>query len=155
MHPVQVSRSLLPGMCNSGGNPTWPNMGDALGFNFTRNIVLIGDGPMTVSGQASSQRDVRRTHWAQNLYWAQNSTVVEWLRTQPVWPNETTLSEWTASPHTAKGRDASIIAQPGFVDAEHRNFKLKPESPAILHGFFVPFDLNAGAVSNPFDHKDL
>ena len=27
-----ISDGLLPGMCNSGGNPTWPDMGSAVGF---------------------------------------------------------------------------------------------------------------------------
>ena len=27
-----ISDGLLPGMCNPGGNPTWPDMGSAVGF---------------------------------------------------------------------------------------------------------------------------
>lgn len=55
------------------------------------------------------------------------------------------LSCWQAK----TGNDAgSVYADPGFVDYEHRDFRLKPTSPALKLGF-EPFDFSKAGLSDP------
>ena len=146
----KVSDGLLPGMCNSGGNPTWPKMGGADGFNYTRNIVLLQDGPLQVGTPASAQKDDRNTHWSGNTYWSANESTVGNLKTAAVWPNGTTLSEWAASKYVAQGANGPpLIADPMFKDPQNRDFTVQPGSPALKRGF-APFEVIAGCMGNPF-----
>ena len=139
-------------MCNSGGNPTWPDMGNALGFNFSRNIVLLGESPATATGGFPSvQKDVRETRWSGNIFWSLNHTVTELMRTAAVWPNATTLVEWSSSDHVATGALAPLVADPLFQDLQ--TFALQPSSPALQRGF-KPFRVSrSGCRNNPFEPK--
>ncbi len=139
-------------MCNSGGNPTWPNMGSALGFNFSHNIVLLDESGATATGRfPSSQKDVRQTHWSGNTFWSLNHTVTELMRTAAVWPNATTLAQWSSSDHVASGALAPLVADPLFHDL--KTFTLQPNSPALQRGF-VPFSVSrSGCRGNPFEPK--
>ena len=139
-----ISARLLPGMCNSGGNPTYPDMGAAIGFNFTRNIVLL-DGPAEPPTRMPSVfRDTRQTHWERNTYYSLNSTVVTALNRAPVWPNGSTLSEWSASIWTGKDQAGSIVADPLFSEPKSRIFNLSSASPAFRLGF-QPFAVDPGS----------
>ena len=54
----------------------------------------------------------------------------------------------------SKGQDAhSIIADPLFVDPEHDNFSLKPDSPALKVGF-KPIDLSKVGPASVHRDKD-
>ena len=146
-----ISSGLLPGMCNSGGNPTYPEMG-ALGFNLTTNIVLLSSQAAIVGRPQSSQSDVRNSHWARNTYFSHNATIVDLIRTGAVWPNGTTLAEWSESEHAGRGADASVVADPMFADPSSRNFTLLPSSPALRLGFQELDDAaSAGCSGNPFE----
>jgi hypothetical protein len=68
---ARLQPKLLPGMCNSGGNPTWPDMGDAIGFSFERNIVLVGDED--VAATSVSKYDTRNATFNNNVYWAESA----------------------------------------------------------------------------------
>ena len=171
-----ISSALLPGMCNSGkytsnpsvvcnfwacfgqracnlgGNPTYPDMGTAVGFNFTTNIVLLSPEPAIVGTPKSSQKDVRNSMFARNTYFSENKTIVDLLRTAAVWPNGTTLAQFDAGEHTGRGADANIIADPMVVDAQARNFKLRSGSPALRLGFVELDDAaSAGCSGNVFE----
>lgn len=148
-----VSSGLLPSMCNKGGNPTWPDMGGAMGFNYTSNVILLGAGPREHGRVASSQRDLRQTRWGWNTYWALNATVVGYIKHQRVWPNATTLAEWASSEYIERGAAAPSIVDPMFVDPEGGDFTLQEESPVLTQPGFSPWDTstaNIGCVDNPF-----
>jgi len=151
--PPDLAPALLPGMCNKGGNPTWPTMGSAVGFNYSNNIALVASSEAVIASYASSSMsDVRKSHWSRNVYWSANASIVRDMRTAKCWPNGTTLASWSRSPHAARGAAASQVVDPHFVDAPLRSmgFGIKPDSPAIKLGF-VPIDMSGvGCSGNPF-----
>jgi len=60
------------------------------------------------------------------------------------------FAEWQAG-----GRDQnSLIADPGFVDAAARDFRLKPNSPALRIGF-EPLDLGTAGLHGPEAWRNL
>ena len=140
-------------MCNGGGNPTWPNMGGADGFNFTQNIVLLSEEPLQVGAVSGAERDDRNTHWGSNTYWSANAQNVNALQTAAVWPNGTTLAEWASSKYVDQG-NPPLIADPKFKDPKERDFELLPGSPAVSRNGFIPFQLKAGCTGNPFVGDD-
>jgi len=97
-------------------------------FTFTRNIVLWRDGPLF--SRPCTDPDVEFHH---NLYWRTNG--------EPVTFSGLTLAEWRK---LGKG-EGSLVAEPLFVDAEKRDFRLKPGSPALKIGF-KPFDFTKAGV---------
>ena len=101
---------------------------DWIPFTFQRNIVYWTDGPL-FSG-VWTDPNMRIDH---NLYYQTTG--------KPFSFAGMTLESWQAA-----GRDAgSIVADPGFVDADTRDFRLKPNSPALQIGF-VPFDASKAGV---------
>lgn len=108
--------------CNSGGNPTWPNL--THGFDFHRNIIFIDESanlsPLT------SDTDFRATHFDYNVYWQQGGG-----RSELEFPDKLSWSQWQAT-----GNDThSAIADPLFADAASGNYTLLPGSPALAMGF--------------------
>jgi len=106
--------------CNSGGNPTYPDI--PVGFNFTHNIVDVTDG----SGTFTYDKDYRSTIFDYNLYWS-NSTLQ--------FPSSSgTFKDWQKS-----GQDIhSLISDPLFVNpvlGPTGNFTLQSTSPAYKLGF--------------------
>lgn len=92
---------------------------------FARNIVIWKDGPLI----KEADWPTFNTLWDYNLYWPEAGQPVTFLKY--------TFDEWRAKdldPH-------SLVADPLFVDAPHRNFALRPESPAFGLGF-RPIDLS-------------
>ena len=109
---------------------------DRPAFTFRRNIVLWNGGPLLLG---SWQPNTALDH---NLYWD--------MAKSPVTFEGKTLAQWQAG-----GKDTgSLVADPGFVAPQRRDFAfkpgaLKPGSPAALIGF-QPFDpARAGVYGDP------
>ncbi|MBB6049677.1 right-handed parallel beta-helix repeat-containing protein [Armatimonas rosea] len=91
---------------------------DHLSFTVERTIVVWRDGPLLGSNWSGTPG--KNFLLRNNLYW---NTAGK----QPTLGDKDTTS---------------TLADPGFVNAEKDDFRLKPGSPALALGF-VPFDLNA------------
>lgn len=59
---TDISSKILPGMCNGGGNPTWPDMGNTNGFVFMNNIVFVGDENCTLKSSMYSHQVYKYTY---------------------------------------------------------------------------------------------
>jgi len=113
-------------------------------FIYERNIVVWDPvSPLLDGGEANwklndppGRGEPRDTAiFRRNLYWPTDGAVPAKLANKWTWP------EWQAL-----GRDAgSLFADPLFVDLAHRDFRLKPNSPASRIGF-KPWDLTIAGV---------
>jgi hypothetical protein len=105
---------------------------DHLSFTLQRNIVTWREGDLFHGSW--NDAGVALDH---NLYWMTSSKPIDFAGK--------TFSQWRAS-----GKDAgSLVADPLFVDPDHGDFRLKPNSPASEIGF-TPFDtLRAGVYGSP------
>ena len=101
-----------------------------LSFTFERNIVFWDQGSLFGYG---GWRAGARVDLGNNLYWRADGQAFELAGKS--W------DEWRAT-----GRDTgSLIADPMFEDPARRDFRLKPESPALKLGF-KPFDYTKAGV---------
>lgn len=99
---------------------------------FERNIVYEeSDAALMRTGYRPEAQVSRH-----NVYWAGADRVNEKLFSGAELPF-VTFNEWQAKGHDA----ASVMADPLFVDAARRDFRLRPESPALKMGF-KPTDLS-------------
>eukprot|EP00045_Choanoeca_perplexa_P012300 m.133752 g.133752 ORF g.133752 m.133752 type:complete len:683 (-) comp15954_c0_seq2:547-2595(-) len=106
--------------CNSGGNPTWPNL--PVGLTFDRNVVYL-DNITTVA----VDNDYRNASFSGNVYYSTRSPDL-------IFPNNTDWSTW-------QKRDLnSCICDPRLADVAAGNWTLLPDSPAWSKGF-TPIDL--------------
>jgi hypothetical protein len=106
---------------------------DHLSFTFTQNIVYwTNNSPLLGSNWRDDNFKIDG-----NLYWNPNHTVK--------FPGDLTLEQWREK----RGQDRnSIIADPLFVDAAKRDYRLKPDSPAKQIGF-VEFDYTKAGRTTP------
>ena len=103
-----------------------------------RNIVYNA-GPEMFSGN-NWNKDSKFTS-DKNCFWSEAGT--------PDFYDQT-FAEWQET-----GRDKnSIIADPGFVDAANRDFRLKPASPALALGF-KPIDMTEVGLQGPEEWTSL
>ena len=104
-----------------------------LSFTLDRNIVIWKGGPL-LTGDWSG----RNFRLDNNLYFETAGQAVAFAGA--------TLDEW----RKRTGQDLhSRVADPGFVDAEGRDFRLRPGGPAEQIGF-RPFDFTrAGVYGDP------
>lgn len=87
-------------------------------FTFERNIVYYDQGALL--GGHWSDNNAIMDH---NLYWNASGGPVTFLKDTP--------EDWRKRGHD----EHSVIADPLFVDAKKRDFRLKPDSPAFRLGF--------------------
>ena len=100
----------------------------------TRNIFYLTQGDLFSS---DAGRTDTQSKWDYNLYWRTDG--------QPMLFYEEEFSRWQAKGLDRHGR----VADPGFVDAAHGDFRLKPGSPALELGF-RPIDASkCGLVGRP------
>ncbi len=101
---------------------------DHLSFTFQNNIVYWDQSELLSANW--NDANVKLDH---NLYWNASG--------KPVKFGQLDLAAWQAT-----GKDeGSIVADPLFMDAKRRDFRLKPGSPAGKIGF-KPFDPNQAGV---------
>lgn len=101
-----------------------------LSFTFERNIVYWDQGQLLgYSGWGNGAKVVLRN----NLYWRAGGQPFDFVGK--------TWEQWRAA---GNDRD-SLIADPLFVAADKRDFRLRPGSPAAKIGF-KPFDLSQAGV---------
>jgi hypothetical protein len=108
-----------------------------LSFTFENNIVYW------------SQGDLLGSKWDDDHYVSRKNLF--WLTTRrPILFQGKTLKQWQAL-----GKEqGSLVANPQFVDPEHDDFHLKPNSPAKRIGF-VPFDFSQAGVYGDDAWKQL
>lgn len=101
-----------------------------LSFTFEHNLVYWDQGRLLGYGGWRNGAKVQLQH---NLYWRAGG--------QPFDFGGKSFADWQAA-----GNDAgSLVADPGFVDAEARDFRLRPGSPVAQIGF-KPFDFTRAGV---------
>lgn len=110
-------------------------------FAYENNIVIY-DIPVLLDGGwynwATGTYEMRN-----NVYWNNAGLPVQFL--------DTDLAGW----QTKTGQDeGSVVADPLFVDAGKRDFRLKPESPALKMGF-IPGDVSLAGVRKGGDWQKL
>ncbi len=111
-----------------------------LAFAFERNIVLMGEGRLFM--QVDKNWDDGRVFLADNVYWKPDGPIPEFAGRS--W------QDWQFM-----GRDTnSVVADPLFVDPDHGDWTLRPESPALKLGF-VPFDWKKAGVTGDAAWKQL
>lgn len=107
-------------------------------FFFERNIVLWKGGPLVVAGKIND--DLVR--FASNLYWNGGGEPID-------------FQGMTLEQRQAQGWDrGSIIADPGFVDAENGDFRLRSDSPALKIGF-EPFDYTQAGLEGDAEWRRI
>ncbi len=112
-----------------------------ISFTFENNIVCFDSSKGNAHLLSSNWKDDKYV-MKSNLYWDYAG--------QPVKPAGKSFEEWQKS-----GRDAgSIVADPRFVDAAKRDFRLQPDSPAAKIGF-KPFDFSKAGVYGDAKWIDL
>jgi hypothetical protein len=104
-----------------------------LSFTFEKNIIYWETGPLLAGPWTKITINMDN-----NCYWNAAG--------QPVTFAGLTLGQWREQ---QKHDQHSIVADPGFVDPQHLDFHLKPDSPALKLGF-EPFDYTkAGVYGGP------
>ena len=100
---------------------------DHLSFDFKRNIVYWQDSKLL---ENSWKGDTSNFNFQNNLYFRTDD--------EPIRFDKASITKWQKS-----GQDtASIFADPRFVDPQHGDFTLRPNSPAFDLGF-EPIDMTA------------
>ena len=111
-----------------------------LSFTFDRNIVYWQDSELLGK---KWDGDTTRFYFQNNIYFRVDEKPIEFLNYS--------VEKWVA-----RGQDASsMFADPKFVDPEHGDFNLLPDSPAFGVGF-EPIDMTAiGPRLWPDDVQDI
>ena len=101
-----------------------------LSFTFSNNIVYWDNG--SLFGYGGWKNGVK-VNLSRNLYWRAGGKAFDLAGK--------TWEQWQA----AGNDEGSLVADPGFVDAAKRDFRLRPNSPTLKVGF-KPFDFAQAGV---------
>ena len=111
---------------------------DHLSFTFSNNIVVWSAGKL-LEGQWQDPNVVL----SHNLYWRTDAAPFDFAGKS--------FGDWQKS-----GKDAgSVIADPKFVAAEKRDFRLQRDNPALAEIGFKPFDFTRAGVDGDAAWKRL
>lgn len=106
---------------------------------FERNIVYFDQGELltpTAGWNKQETWEKKKLIFDRNLYFD--------ARNEPIHFDGKSWEEWQAMGRDQNGK----IADPCFVDPENRDFRLRPDSPALALGF-IPFDLSTVGPREP------
>ena len=120
-----VIRNNILAFAKEGQIQRTRNTEDHISFTFERNIVYWTEGPLLHGGWSNGHYRMDN-----NVYWH-----------PPFSFAGKSFENWQKAGYDVH----SLIADPKFVDAEHFDFRLKPDSPAFQVGF-VPFDFTRAGV---------
>ncbi len=117
-----------------------------LSFTFEHNLVYWTNNSPALAGPWEKNRQLTRS----NLYWNTGDQPVTfvgkplaaWQATLLAAPTNTAVAPGWAGQGREQG---SLIADPLFEDAAHRDYRLRPGSPALALGF-QPFDAAEAGV---------
>ncbi|MCW0216731.1 MAG: right-handed parallel beta-helix repeat-containing protein, partial [Prosthecobacter sp.] len=110
-------------------------------FAYENNIIIY-DTPTLLSGTWYNW-EVGTYEMRNNVYWNNAGLPVQF--------HDTDLAGWQKRTGHDEG---SLVVDPMFVDAAKRDFRLKPESPALKLGF-LPSDVNEAGVRGIDDWRKL
>jgi hypothetical protein len=126
---------------------------DHLSFTLEKNIIYWTNRSAALAGPWEANRQLSRS----NLYWNTSGApmlfagkpISAWQRTRVPAPAPAQTATNRAAPVPAwagRGREiGTMIADPLFVDADRRDFRLRSDSPALKLGF-KPFDFTKAGV---------
>ncbi|NLY01577.1 MAG: hypothetical protein GXY83_36275 [Rhodopirellula sp.] len=142
------------------------NYGYPYGDVISNNIFAFSDDAELIRN-ANHEPDGNHAHLQHNIVYSEGTAMLGgnnwrsesrftsdrncyWSTAGPPQFNGGTFAAWQAT-----GRDAnSIVADPGFVDADGRDFRLKADSPARRIGF-EEIDLSTVGLSGPAEWREL
>jgi hypothetical protein len=105
---------------------------DHLSFTMKKNIVYWSEGKLFASNWTGD-----RYAFDDNVYWNTAGTLIDFAGAS--------LEAWRK-----RGEDVhSIVADPSFIDAQHGDFRLKPDSPAFALGIESIDVRRAGRTGHP------
>ena len=142
-----VYNTVTGGLMNTGqsGNTVRNNIFAFSAWHAVWRWAYAGEPPSTVEHNIfyitqgelfhpDAGADDTESKWDRNLYWRTDGKSVDFY--------DDTFEEWQA-----KGLDrSSCVADPGFVDPERYDFRLKSDSPALELGF-VPIDASQAGLT--------
>ncbi len=142
------------------------NHGHPYGDVIANNIFALSDDAELIRN-ANHEPDGNHAHLERNIVYSQGPQMLGgnnwrkdshftsdrncyWSTAGPPQFNGQNFADWQAT-----GRDQnSIVVDPGFVDADSRDFRLKADSPALAIGF-QPIDLSPVGLYGPEAWKQL
>ncbi len=123
------------------GAPYWENMHGFMTGNYLwRNIFyqMLPDAALHIIDEGWTERAIADSNYNLTYRGGSPTIVLEDRRGVEIRDKIPSLARWRSLGYDTE----SLIADPLFVDPEHDNYRLKPDSPAFKLGF-VPIDLDS------------